>query len=203
MTNNTQPVCPICGEGRLHALVLTNEVEYKGQHASLPLLMTECDVCGIEQADSEEARANKRAMLAFRKQVDGLLSGTEIRALRDHFDINQAQAARIFGGGPVAFSKYENDDVAQSESMDKLIRVAKAVPAAFCWLANTAGEKQAALKVQMQEFMQWRNSVTHLVPSTYQHEPVSTHSKSSISSFAMTSSANDRRYHTDLELAAG
>ena len=203
MTNNTLPVCPICGEGRLHALVLTNEVEYKGKHASLPLLMTECNTCGAEQAGSEEARANKRAMLAFRKQVDGLLSGIEIRALRDHYEISQAQAALIFGGGPVAFSKYENDDVAQSESMDKLIRVAKAVPAAFCWLANTAGEKQAAMKVQMQQFMQWRNSVKNLTPSAYQHEPVTSHSKPSVSSFAMTSSANDHKFHIELELATG
>lgn len=201
MTNNTLPVCPICGEGRLHALVFTNEVEYKGQHASLPLLMTECDACGSEQAGAEEGRANKRAMVAFRKQVDGLLSGTEIRALRDHYDINQAQAARIFGGGPVAFSKYENDDVAQSESMDKLIRVATAIPAAFCWLANTAGEKQAAIKVQLKQFMQWRTTVKDMTPSAYQHEPVTSHLNQGATSYAMVSPANDHKYHGELELA--
>ena len=37
------------------------------------------------------------------------------------------QAARLLGGGPVAFSKYENDDVAQSESMDNLLRLLRLV----------------------------------------------------------------------------
>lgn len=202
MTNNTLPVCPICGEGRLHTLALTNAVEYKGQHASIPLLMTECDACGSEQAGQEEARANKRAMMAFRKQVDGLLSGAEIRALRDQLEISQAQAARIFGGGPVAFSKYENDDVAQSESMDKLIRVAGAIPAAFCWLANTAGETQAAAEAQMKQFIQWNSTVKGLMSKAYKHEPVTSHRNQSITMFTMASPITDGKTNGELELAA-
>lgn len=149
MTNNIISACPICGEGKLHPVTLTNAVEYKGQQDIIPLLMAECDACGVEQAGSNEARANKRAMMVFRKQVDGLLSGIEIRVLRERLELKQAEAARIFGGGPVAFSKYENDDVAQSESMDKLLRVAAAVPEAFYWLATAAGEKHIATKIQM------------------------------------------------------
>lgn len=202
MTNNTLPICPICGEGRLHPLALTNAVEYKGQHASIPLLMTECDACGSEQAGQEEARANKRAMMAFRKQVDGLLSGAEIRALRDQLEISQAQAARIFGGGPVAFSKYENDDVAQSESMDKLIRVAGAIPAAFCWLANTAGETQAAAEAQMKQFIQWNSTVKGLMSKAYKHEPVTSHRNQSITMFTMASPITDGKTNGELELAA-
>ena len=39
----------------------------------------------------------------------------------------------------MAFSKYESDDVAQSEAMDKLLRLAETVPAAFEHLAEQAG----------------------------------------------------------------
>lgn len=152
MTTNVAPLCPICGEGHLTAQVGTNAVEYKGQTGTLALHYSVCDSCGSEQAGTEEARANKRAMLAFRKQVDGLLAGAEIRALRDRLGINQAAAARIFGGGPVAFSKYENDDVVQSESMDKLLRVADALPAAFHWLANSAGEAGLAKQPEQHQF---------------------------------------------------
>lgn len=45
----------------------------------------------------------------------------------------------MFGGGPVAFSKYESDDVMQSDAMDKLLRLAAEVPAALDKLMSDAG----------------------------------------------------------------
>lgn len=135
----SQNICPICGEGHLQARTGKNTVEYKGQSTELDMFYTECDACGSEQANATQLRANKRAMVAFKKQVDGLLSCVEVRALRERLGVNQAEAARIFGGGPVAFSKYESDDVTQSEAMDKLLRVAGAVPSAFSHLVHEAG----------------------------------------------------------------
>lgn len=38
----------------------------------------------------------------------------------------------------MAFSKYEHDDVAQSDAMDKLLRVANAVPEALAHLEQVA-----------------------------------------------------------------
>lgn len=70
--------------------------------------------------------------------MDGLLTGAQIRTLRESLGLTQAQAARIFGGGPVAFSKYEHDDVTQSDAMDKLLRVANAVPEALAHLERAA-----------------------------------------------------------------
>jgi len=134
-------ICPICGEGHLEHKVAKNNVEYKGQSAELDLLYSECDSCGSEQSDAAQLRANKRAMVCFKKQVDGLLTGVQVRALRERLGINQAEAARIFGGGPVAFSKYEADDVAQSEAMDKLLRLADSVPVAFEQLVLKSGVK--------------------------------------------------------------
>jgi len=129
--NTHETICPVCGEGRLRERVVQETTEYKGRTGETPLYFSECDVCGSEQASAAQTRANKRAMIAFRKQVDGLLTGAEVRAIRERLGVNQAEAARIFGGGPVAFSKYENDDVMQSEAMDKLLRLAVDVPEAF------------------------------------------------------------------------
>jgi HTH-type transcriptional regulator/antitoxin MqsA len=136
---NTHELCPVCGEGHLHAEVGSNTVEYKGRTAQLPLHFSVCDVCGCEQGSTTELRDNKRAMLAFKKTVDGLLTGAEIRALRDQLGITQSQAAVIFGGGPVAFAKYEADDVMQSEAMDNLLRLARDVPEARAYLLAKAG----------------------------------------------------------------
>lgn len=131
--------CPICGEGHLQLRVGQNKVKYKDRIGLISLFYSECEACGSEQADATQTRDNKRAMLAFKKEVDGLLTGAQLKGLRNRLNITQSQAAAIFGGGPVAFSKYENDDVMQSESMDKLLRLADAVPAAFTYLAWQAG----------------------------------------------------------------
>jgi len=132
-------LCSVCGEGHVTNHVDQVESEYRGVKAMVSMHYKSCDVCGSDFAGAEESRSNKRAVLAFRKSVDGLLSGAEICALRERYEINQKQAARLFGGGPVAFSKYENDDVAHSESMDKLLRLVLKSEAAFWSLVQQEG----------------------------------------------------------------
>lgn len=128
---STQELCPLCGEGHVTAQVEQVENKYKGQTALLPQHFKHCDHCGSDFSGAAEAKLNKRALMAWRKQVDGLLTGAEITALRQQYRLTQAQAAQLFGGGPVAFSKYENDDVAQSEAMDTLLRLVRRSPEAF------------------------------------------------------------------------
>jgi len=135
----TNELCSICGEGHVTSHVDQVESEYRGTKALVPMHYKTCDACGSDFAEIDESRLNKRAVLAFRKSIDGLLTGTEICALRDRYEINQKQASRLFGGGPVAFSKYENDDVAHSESMDKLLRLVLKSEHAFWALVEQAG----------------------------------------------------------------
>ena len=136
---NTSELCSICGEGHVTNHVDQLESEYRGKTALVPMHYKTCNVCGCDFAGGDESRLNKRAMLAFRKSVDGLLTGAEICALRERYEINQKQASRLFGGGPVAFSKYENDDVAHSESIDKLLRLVLKSEYAFWSLVEQAG----------------------------------------------------------------
>lgn len=136
---SAQEICPICGEGHVTAQVQMVENEYKGHKADLPLHYKLCDTCTSDFAGAAESKLNRRELMAFRKLVDGLLTGDEITALRKQYNLNQAQAARLFGGGPVAFSKYENDDVAQSESMDTLLRLVRRSAVAFSELVAEKG----------------------------------------------------------------
>ena len=137
MENKT--LCAICGEGHITAQVRAVETEYKGIKAMLPVHYQLCDTCTSDYAGMAESKLNKRFVMAFRKQVDALLTGEEITALRKQYKLTQAQAARLFGGGPVAFSKYENDDVAQSEAMDTLLRLVRRSPEAFWALVEEKG----------------------------------------------------------------
>ena len=133
------PTCPICEEGQLHSRSEPMTVEHLGQQGKIESRYAVCDGCGSEQAGATEARFNKRSMIAFKKQVQGLLTGAELQNLRKHWGLKQADAAKVFGGGPVAFSKYEADDVMQSDAMDKLLRLAAEVPAALDKLIADAG----------------------------------------------------------------
>jgi HTH-type transcriptional regulator / antitoxin MqsA len=133
---SAQELCPICGEGHVTAQVQMVENEYKGQKTQLPLHYQLCDTCTSDFAGAAESKLNRRVLMAWRKQVDGLLTGEEITALRKQYKLTQGQAAKLFGGGPVAFSKYENDDVAQSESMDTLLRLVRGTPAVFWALVS-------------------------------------------------------------------
>ncbi|MCF7990495.1 MAG: type II toxin-antitoxin system MqsA family antitoxin [Thiohalocapsa sp.] len=147
--------CPICGEGHLTVQVDKHPVEYKGVSESLDSYYSVCDACGSEQADAAQTRDNKRLMVAFKKRVDGLLAGAELRERRERLNLTQKQAAQVFGGGPVAFSKYEADDVAQSAAMDKLLRVASEVPGAGAWLIRKAGLGPAVAPVEWKDASNW------------------------------------------------
>ena len=132
-------LCPICGEGHSTVQLAQVEQEYKGQLCEVAMHLRVCDHCTSEFVGAAESKLNKRAMMAFRKRVDNLLPGNQITELRAQLGITQAQAARLFGGGPVAFSKYENDDVAQSEAMDNLLRVIRRSSEAFWVLVDEKG----------------------------------------------------------------
>lgn len=134
-------ICPICGEGCLTELIDKIPVEYKNYQTELNTHYSVCDSCGCEQANATQTRYNKRLMIAFKKQVDGLLTGAEITTIRLRLGITQKEAAVLFGGGPVAFSKYENDDVIQSESMDNLLYLADKLPVVLNSLATRKGIK--------------------------------------------------------------
>lgn len=142
----TNQLCPICDAGSLHAHTEQVDVEHMGQTGTIPSQYSVCDVCGSEQAGAADARFNKRAMIGFKKRIQGLLTGTEVRVMRKRWQLNQADAAKVFGGGKVAFSKYESDDVMQSEAMDKLLRLANDVPGALDKLMANAGVDKPVTK---------------------------------------------------------
>ena len=137
-----QELCPLCGEGHVTSRSEQVEQSYAGHRSTVPMFFRNCDHCGSDFAGAAESALNKRAMMGFRKRVDGLLPAAGIVAIRTKYRITQAQAAKLFGGGPVAFSKYENDDVAQSSAMDTLLRLVEANEGAFWTLIEQKGMKE-------------------------------------------------------------
>ena len=76
----------------------------------------------IRAAARREARA---------KAKDAILTPLVIRAIREACGLSQQAAARVFGGGPKAFEKYEAGEVAPSSSMTRLLLLAARYPKLF------------------------------------------------------------------------
>jgi len=76
----------------------------------------------IRAAARREARANAK---------NAVLSPLVIRAIREVCGLSQQEAARVFGGGPKAFEKYESGEVSPSSSMTRLLLLAARRPELF------------------------------------------------------------------------
>lgn len=116
--------CQVCGEGNLAAVQKLRNMEYGGRVGTVALYFSVCDHCGSQIAGEEESVLNRRAVNRFKKQIDGVPLGSQIRAMRKAAKLTQAQAGALLGGGPVAFSKYETDDLIPDNAMANLLRLA-------------------------------------------------------------------------------
>jgi len=140
--------CPACGSKRLGLVAHPEVVAFKGTPVQVPaMLRTVCAACGYSFASPLQHDANVAAARdahvsrgAEAKRAKGLLTGAELRVVRERMGLTQREASELFGGGPVAFSKYENEDVMQSAALDKLVRVVDRLGApAMAVLRSTTG----------------------------------------------------------------
>ena len=128
--NKSRP-CIVCDEGTLTERTYSDQFK----HGTRSITVNElegylCNVCHIDLIFPPQIRRNHLKIVDAKRKHDGLLTGEEIKAIRKKLHLTQKKAAKIFGGGANAFSKYERGDIIQSEPMDKLLRVAADCPQA-------------------------------------------------------------------------
>lgn len=131
-----------------HSEIETNQ--YKGQAYDVLIDYSVCDHCGEEVITTEQIYINEARVREAKKKLDGLLSSEEIRDIRTRLGLTQEEAAKVFGGGVNAFSKYERGEVTQSAAMDKLIRVAADDQAVFLRLRAMAGLPNTATVINLE-----------------------------------------------------
>jgi putative zinc finger/helix-turn-helix YgiT family protein len=117
-------ICQICGEGEATSFRKAEPIEYKGKSGQVELHMNQCSFCGAETIDEGQSMLNRREVVRFKKRVDKVPLGEDVKKMRKSIGLTQVEAGAIFGGGPVAFSKYENDDLMPDEAMSNLLRLA-------------------------------------------------------------------------------
>jgi putative zinc finger/helix-turn-helix YgiT family protein len=134
--------CTACGEGVLQFNSRIRKVEYKDTFLNIEIIRPVCTVCGASVITNDLKKDYRRKLNLAKKQYDGLLIGEEIKSIRKKYNLTQPQASELFGGGPVAFSKYEKDDILHSIAMDKLLRVARDQAICFRHLEYLAERSQ-------------------------------------------------------------
>ena len=115
--------CKVCKSEEVSDYVEAEEISYKGSTLQVSIAYSLCNNCDREFISKPQILQNEAALRAAKKDYDGLLSSEEIIQARRALSLTQEQAARVFGGGRNAFSKYERGEVSQSVAMDKLIRI--------------------------------------------------------------------------------
>jgi len=83
-----------------------------------------CPACGVSVLAAAESSRVSAAMLEFNKQVNGsIVDPAFIARVRKKLALDPRQAAAIFGGGPNAFSRYENGKTRPPLALVKLLIV--------------------------------------------------------------------------------
>lgn len=124
MKTKAKEVCPVCGEGHLTKVEFRHLTTIEDLTATVKHVSHECDVCKGSYATPADTRENRREYIRVRKERYMIPLGCEIRAMRERAEMTQIEAGEIFGGGPVAFSKYEADDLIPDTAMVKLLKLA-------------------------------------------------------------------------------
>jgi HTH-type transcriptional regulator/antitoxin MqsA len=134
-------ICPVCDAGELSPTTYADTFQHGGREIFVEGLEGfECPQCGADPIFEDQIRRNHARIADAKRKADGLLTGSEIKAFRQRLGLTQKAAADLFGGGANAFSKYERGDVAQSVSMDRLLRIVERHPELLAELRRSGRE---------------------------------------------------------------
>jgi len=117
--------CPSCGAAKLVHDTRDLPYTYKGETTLLHHVTGDyCPACNESILDATESRRTMNMMLEFKKQVNASIVDPEfIASVRKKLDLDQREAAEIFGGGVNAFSRYENGKTKPPLALVKLLKV--------------------------------------------------------------------------------
>jgi HTH-type transcriptional regulator/antitoxin MqsA len=117
--------CPACGGAKLVHDTRDIPYTYKGQVTILPGVTGQfCPACDESVLDAKESRRTMGLMLEFNKAVNATMTDPSfIVAARKRLNLDQREAAEIFGGGVNAFSRYETGKTKPPLALVKLLKV--------------------------------------------------------------------------------
>ena len=125
--------CPTCGDAELTRDTRDLPYVYKGETTLLSEIAGDfCPACGEGVFDADQSRRLGALMAAFNRQINAaVVDPTFISGVRKKLDLDQREAAEIFGGGINAFSRYETGKTKPPLALVKLFKVLDRHPELF------------------------------------------------------------------------
>ena len=117
--------CPCCGAAELIRDTRDMPYTYKGDTTTIAAVTGDfCPACGEVVLDREQGDRYSEMVGQFQRQVNAAYVDPRfIDQVRKKLDLDQRQAADIFGGGINAFSRYENGKTKPPLALVKLLRI--------------------------------------------------------------------------------
>jgi HTH-type transcriptional regulator/antitoxin MqsA len=130
--------CPTCGtmmkesRGALHTPVNGEDVAV----SDVPHF--KCAKCGEQVLTYTQARRFEEDAIALYRKKYGLLSGDQIRAIRERYSLTQLELARLLRLGPNTISRWESGRNVQTAALDVLVRLLRDLPGSLDYLRDQA-----------------------------------------------------------------
>lgn len=117
--------CPECGAAELIHDTRDLPYTYKGESTTIPAVTGDfCPACGEIVFKREDGDRYSELLGQFQRQVNAAyVDPAYITRVRRKLELDQKQAAEIFGGGVNAFSRYENGKTKPPLALVKLLKV--------------------------------------------------------------------------------
>lgn len=117
--------CPCCGAAELIRDTRDVPYTYKGETTTIPEVTGDyCPACGEIILDREQGDRYSEFIGLFRREINAAYVDPKyIAKVRKKLDLDQREAAEIFGGGLNAFSRYENGKTKPPLALVKLLKV--------------------------------------------------------------------------------
>ncbi len=117
--------CPVCGAAELMQDTRDLPYTYKGEVTVIPTVTGEfCPACDEVLLNREQGDRYSELLGAFQRQVNAaFIDPHYITRVRRKLDLDQRQAAELFGGGVNAFSRYENGKTKPPLALVKLLKL--------------------------------------------------------------------------------
>jgi len=115
--------CPECGKSELVRDVREAVFNYKGRTLMVPMQPgLYCPECGEAVFNDAEADRYQAVVQPFVEAVNRDAM-PELAQVRRTLKLTQAEAGRLFGGGAVAFSRYETGKTQPPKSLTVLLKL--------------------------------------------------------------------------------
>lgn len=118
-------MCHVCGKSELIRENKSMPYTYKGRKTVLKGISGEwCPACGEVFLQGDEIDRYMAAAKAFKKEVNAeLVDAGFVVKVRKKLNLEQREAADLFGGGINAFSRYETGKAVPPVALVKLLRI--------------------------------------------------------------------------------